>query len=197
MTRTADRGTVRPAGSDGDDRSLDGVVSERWLTTDKARGSAAPAAVALRLRASRLVLCVTPLAGSSLRVPCRVAEPSRRKKVAVRIDGRIGAIRPAAASPKVSTKKKCTTGSRLGLVPEATGATGATAALATGCARLPVQALLRHRRNGPAPQGTLDQNRRATKPPPHAGRQEKMYRLVHNVRYMKGIASRDRIGYHI
>ena len=33
--------------------------------------------------------------------------------------------------------------------------------------------------------------------PPHAGRQEKMYRLVHNVRYMKGIASRDRIGYHI
>jgi hypothetical protein len=25
-----DRGTVRPAGSDGDDRSLDGVVSERY-----------------------------------------------------------------------------------------------------------------------------------------------------------------------
>lgn len=28
--------------ADGDDRSLDGVVSERWLTTDKARGSATP-----------------------------------------------------------------------------------------------------------------------------------------------------------
>lgn len=49
---------------------------------------------------------------------------------------------------------------RLGLVSEATAA---TAALATGCARLPVQALLRHRRNGLASQGTLDQNRRATK----------------------------------